>query len=74
MAIKNCKKHHWINDRKLQYNVITSEQKMSSRTSEASEVLFNNKTFNFGHKKLQELPLDSELKKNVITSKRKSDE
>ena len=74
MTIKNCKKIHWIHDRKLKHNVITSEEKKSLRTSEAHEVLFNNKILNYDHKELQNISLDLEFKKiqyNVITSERK---
>ena len=42
--IRNSKKYHRIHDRILQHSVVTSEQKKSLGTSEASEVIFNNKT------------------------------
>ena len=47
MIIRNCRKYNWVYDRKMQDDVITSEHEKSLLTSEASEVLFNNTTFNY---------------------------
>ena len=44
---------------KIQHNLIMNEQKNVLRTSEASEVVFNEQTFNNAHTKLEKITFDS---------------
>ena len=53
MSIKKFKKYHWIQNKKI-HDFLTSERKKGLPTSN----LTNKQTFNYGHKKLQEIALD----------------
>ena len=48
IVLESFKKHRWIHHKKIQHYTIASDYE---RTSEAIDVLFNNQTFNNGHRK-----------------------
>ena len=60
MVLKNCIKYHWIQNKKIQHNVIPSEGEKLLLMSEAREVLLNQQTFNNSPRKLQRIPLDAD--------------